>query len=144
MLPTVELPITSVLFIDGYHIDRSYYADPLKRCSHYQILEAANARSGMNHYRSHHINCVVLELALPDTSGFQVLADLIPFASRPNVAVIILTRISSHPPLALAKKWGAYDWFLKTHTSPADLDHAIRRAVALVALMPQEEYKMAS
>ncbi len=29
MLPINELPITSVLFIDGYGVDRSYYADQL-------------------------------------------------------------------------------------------------------------------
>jgi DNA-binding NarL/FixJ family response regulator len=146
MLPNTALPTLSVLFIDGYHRDRRYYADQLKHCSHFQILEAADAQSGLTHYRSQQIDCVVLELDLPDTSGFRVLTDLIPLPRRPNVAVIILTRISTHPSFALelAKKKGAYDCFLKTHTSPEDLDRAIRRAVALVELIPQEDYKIAS
>ncbi len=54
----------------------------------------------MNRYRFQKIDCVVLELDLPDTSGFQVFTDLIPIVSRP-----------------------------KTHTSHEDLDHAIRHAV---------------
>ena len=48
MLPNAELPTTSVLFIDGYDSDRTYYVDELKRCSPtYQILEAADGQSGL-------------------------------------------------------------------------------------------------
>ncbi len=37
------------------------------------------------------LNSVVLELSLPDHSGFQTLEELVPIACRPQVAVIILT-----------------------------------------------------
>lgn len=135
-----ELSTTSVLFIDGYDSDRTYYADQLKRYSlDYQILEATDGHSGLTRYRSHKIDCVVLELNLPDISGFQVLIDLIPLARRPNVAVIILTRLSSQPLWELAKKQGAYDCFLKKHTAHEDLDKAIQRAIALVGLIPKED-----
>ena len=140
MVQLHELPTTSVLFIDGYDSERTYYAEQLKRYSpDYQILEAADGQSGLARYRSQKIDCVVLELNLPDTSGFKVLMDLIPLAHRPNVAVVILTRVSSQPLWELAKKNGAYDCFLKKHTAHEDLDKAIQRAVALVGLLPKED-----
>jgi len=139
MSPTPELPTTSVLFIDGYNRDRTYYAEQLHRYSpDYQILEAADGQSGLTRYRSQTNDCVVLELDLPDMSGFQVLRDLIPLARRPNVAVIILTRRSSTPLWELAEENGAYACFLKEHMSPEDLDRAIQHAVAFVREMPKE------
>ena len=96
MLPTPELPTTSILFIDGHDADRTAYADHLKRCSpDYEILEAADGHSGLIRYRSRKIDCVILEIDLPDTSGFRVLVELVPVARRPTVAVIVLTRLSN-------------------------------------------------
>src|SRR6185295_58636 len=67
-----ERPTTGVLFIDGNKNQRSIWADQLKRCSpDYEIIEVDDGQSGLNHYRSRRIDCVVLELSLPDQSGFQ-------------------------------------------------------------------------
>ena len=140
MPPNADAPPTSVLLIDGHDRDRTYYADHLKRCSpNYQIYEAADRQSGLALYRSRRIDCVVHEIDLPDTSGFQLLGDLIPVATRPTVAVIVLTRLS-HPGLwELATKHGAYACFLKEHTSGDDLDKAIQRAMAFVGQIPKED-----
>jgi DNA-binding NarL/FixJ family response regulator len=129
----------SVLFIDGYDSERRYYAQRLKRSSDYQILEAADGQSGLARYRSQKIDCVVLEIDLPDMSGFQVLLDCIPTARKPDVAVIILTRLTSRPLWELAKQNGAYACFLKKHTSHEDLDRGIQRAVARVGVLPKED-----
>jgi CheY-like chemotaxis protein len=141
MSPNLERPTTSVLLIDGNDTERRFYANGLKNCSPDNlILEAADGQSGLNLYRrSHWIDCVVLELALPDRSGFEVLADLLPIPSSPKVAVIILTKIAHRELLELAKQKGACACFEKQHTSVNDLDKAILRAVALVGLMPKEE-----
>ena len=78
-----DIPITSVLLVDGSKNQRTYWADQLKRCSpDYQILEADDGQSGMEVYRSRRIDCVVLELSLPDQSGFQTLVNLVPIARR--------------------------------------------------------------
>jgi len=67
-------PLTSVLIIDGSKSQRSYWVDQLKRCSpNYEIVEASDGQSGLDLYRSQRIDCVVLELSLPDQSGFETL-----------------------------------------------------------------------
>jgi CheY-like chemotaxis protein len=140
MSPNLERPTTSVLLIDGNDTERRFYANGLKNCSPDNlILEAADGQSGLNLYRrSQWIDCVVLELALPDRSGLEVLADLLPIPSSPQVAVIILTKIAHRELLELAKQNGACACFEKQHTSVNDLAKAILRAVALVGLMPKE------
>jgi len=131
---------TSVLLIDGDDTDRASYVKGLRHSSpDYHILEATDARSGLALYRSQRIDCVVLELSLPDSSAFGVLVTLIPIVRRTNIAVIVLTRIADRGLWELAKKNGAYACYLKKHTSADDLERAIQRAIAFVGLLPKED-----
>ena len=140
MLQNSELLPTSVLLIDGFDADRRYFADQLKCCSQdYQIIEAADGQSGLDVYRSRRIDCVVLEIALPDRSGLEVLMTLVPRASKPRIAVIVLTQLAHRGLWDLARNNGAYVCFVKRHTTGEDLDRAIQRAVALVGQMPKED-----
>lgn len=140
MSPNRELPSTSVLFIDGNATDRYANAAALKRCSpDYHIIEATDGEAGLILYRSQRIDCVVLALELPDQSGFKVLVDLVPIASRPTVAVIVLTNRLQRGLQELARQNGAYACFVKRFMAGEDLDRAIQRAMAFVGLMPKEE-----
>jgi CheY-like chemotaxis protein len=140
MHPNSELPTTSVLFIDGSNSQRAYWTDQLRRCSpDYQIIEASDGQSGMDLFRSQRIDCVVLELGLPDQSGFQTLVELVPIASRPRIAVIVLTQLGYRSLWDLAKEQGAYACFHKHHTSGEDLNKAIQQAMAFVRQMPKED-----
>jgi len=131
---------TSVLIIDGSKNQRTYWADQLKRCSPgYVIVEASNGQLGLDLFRSRQIDCVVLELGLPDQSGFQTLVELVPIASRPQVAVIVLTHMPDRGISELATQHGAYACFVKRHTMGEDLDKAIKRAIAFVGQMPKED-----
>lgn len=140
MSPNRELPTTSVLLIDGNATDRYIYAAALKRCSpDYHILEATDGEAGVSLYRSRRVDCVVLALELPDQSGYKVLVDLAPIASRPNVAVIVLTNRLQQGLQELARQNGAYACFVKQFMSGDDLDRAIQRAMAFVGRMPKED-----
>ena len=140
MPPNPEPPGTSVLFIDGSQTQRAYWANQLKRCSlHYEIIEASDGQSGLDLYQSRRIDCVVLELSLPDQSGFQTLVDLVPIARRPHVAVVVLTLITQRGVWELAKQNGAYACLAKNCTSGQGLDKAIQRAVAFVGQLPKED-----
>jgi DNA-binding NarL/FixJ family response regulator len=141
MLLNSELLTTSVLFIDGNAADRTYFAEGLKRCSSdYQILEATDGESGLDLYRrSQRIDYVVLELDLPDRSGFAVLVDLVPLASKPNVAVIVLTNRLQRGLRDIALQNGAYACFVKQFMSGDDLDRAISRSIAFVGRMRKED-----
>jgi hypothetical protein len=81
----------------------------------------------------------VLSLELPDQSGYKVLVDLVPIVSRPNVAVIVLTKCLQRGLQELARQNGAYACFVKQFMSGEDLDRAIQRAIAFVGRMPKED-----
>jgi CheY-like chemotaxis protein len=140
VLPNADLPSTLVLLIDGSKKHRAHWAAQLKRCSpSYEILEAADGQSALDLYRSRPIDCVILELSLPDQSGFETLVELVPIASRPQVPIIVLTQITHRGVWELAKQQGAQACFHKQSTAAEDLDRAIQRAVALVRQMSKED-----
>lgn len=134
------VPTTSILLIDGSKNQRAYWADQLnQRSPDYEILEAADGESGLALYRTQPIDCVVLELSLPDQSGLQTLAELVPVARRPQVAVVILTLMTHRAVWEIARHNGAYVCLAKKFTSGTDLDNSIRRAIEFVRLMRSEE-----
>jgi len=135
-----EIPITSVLFIDGSKNQRAYWVNQLKSCSlRYEFLEATDGQSGLALCRSRRIDCVVLELSLPDQSGFQTLVDLVPITSGPHVAVVVLTLMTYSGLWELAKQYGAYTCLAKKCTTGEDLDKAIQRAVAFAGQIRKED-----
>jgi DNA-binding NarL/FixJ family response regulator len=140
MPQATDIPTTSVLLIDDSQNQRAYWTRELKRCfHHYEILEVADGESGLALCRSRRIDCVVLELSLPEESGFKTLMELVPIASRPHVAVVVLTHMT-HPAIwELATQNGAYVCLAKKVTTGEDLDKAIQRAIAFAGQMPKED-----
>jgi two-component system sporulation sensor kinase A len=140
MLATPASPTTSVLLLDSSANQRTYWADQLRRCSaDYEIIEAADGQSALDLFRSRRIDCVVSEIALADQSGFEVLMTLVPRASRPHVAVIMLTQVPYRGLWELAYKNGARGCLSKHHTTGEELDKTIQRAVAFVGQLPKED-----
>lgn len=120
----------SILFIDGHHEDRIAYALGLKACSSaYVIHEAADGKSALDLYGPS-IDCVILELALPDMSGFEVLFQLVPNPRRPGVAVVVLTRLNHLSLLEVATTNGAQKSLSKSQTTVGLLDKAILHAIS--------------
>jgi CheY-like chemotaxis protein len=123
-----------ILFVDGNDQDREYYIQRLKISSPgYVIFEAETGRRGIELYRSHSVDCVILELELPDMSGLEVLVKLVHSLRHPEVPVIILTRSNFLSLMELAILNGAY---VSLHKQIAAGDHperAILRAVAALS-----------
>jgi len=127
---------TTILLIDNDPQYRSYYAHRLHASSsNYDVVEAATGRSGLDLCARQPINCVVLEIDLPDMSGFEVLAKLVPRTYRPEIAVIVLTRLPNHFLLDLAIKNGAQAAFQKTVGSGDLLEQSILKAISGVKLL---------
>jgi DNA-binding NarL/FixJ family response regulator len=123
----------SILLIDGHDNERQYYAQRLQASSaDYEVVQAATGQSGLDICARQQIDCVILEIDLPDMSGFEVLAKLIPRARHPDIAVVILTGLLNYFLLELALKNGAQAALHKTMTCGDTLDIAILKAIATV------------
>jgi CheY-like chemotaxis protein len=130
----------SILFIEGEDRNRQYYAERLKAaCPDLRIYEAASGKTGLKLYDAHLIDCVILELGLPDMSGFEVLTKLVPVARAPEVPVIVLTHLSSLPLLQVARLNGAQTVLQKATASGDDLEKAVLKALATIQRDPKKD-----
>ena len=124
----------TVLLIDGDDQQRHHYVRHLEHSSQqYIVLEAKDGRSGLELYQEQPIDCVVLELALPDMSGFEVLARLVPLARHPEVAVVILTRLPAQFLEELALNNGAAAYLVKNRTAITVVKYVVLKAIATIA-----------
>ncbi|BCA53464.1 hypothetical protein W02_06040 [Nitrospira sp. KM1] len=130
----------SVLIIDGILNDREYYADRL--VPEYFLYMAGRGKAGLECFYAHRIDCVVLELDLPDMSGFEVLVELVPVARRPTVPVIVLTRLQNVMLTELAVKNGAQAGLHKAATSGDQLREAVFKAIAAVPYATKEQKEL--
>ncbi len=122
----------TILIIDDNHADLRYWSDIVKKFpSNYTVLEASDYKSGLAICRDRTVDCVLLDLDMPE-SGFRVLLELIPNRRNPEKAVVILTHLV-HPTLSeIAKENGAVAYLVKQRTPSEDLDTVIQRALRSV------------
>lgn len=124
----------TVLLIDDEPKDLQFWSSALRSCSaHYSVLEAASGQEGLELLRHQEVDCVILDLDLPSSSGFQFLLDLVPNRKQPEIAVLIFTRFQNPTLATILLENGAQAYLIKQQTSADALDKAIQKAVAAVA-----------
>jgi CheY-like chemotaxis protein len=131
-----------VLVLDPNKDDRRYWVKQLERSfQHYKVLEAEDGESGLAICQSERVDCVVMELHLPDISAFQVLMRLNPIVRRCLQTPVVALSYFILPSIAeAAKKLGAQSYLIKSQASPDDLDRAIQNAIAKVGTTSKEGF----
>jgi CheY-like chemotaxis protein len=133
----------TVLLIEDDPGDLEFWSSALKNCSsHYTVLEASSGQEGLELFRHQEVDCIVLDLDLSTSSGFQVLLDLVPDRCRPEIAVLILSRLSNPTLAKMALENGAQAFLIKQSTSADALDEAIKKAMTSVASALGEKPKV--
>jgi DNA-binding NarL/FixJ family response regulator len=96
------------------------------------VVPVATGLSGIALCKEDPPDCVVLELDLPDISGFEVLLRLVPRVYRPEIAVVVLTGNYSLDLLKAAITNGAQAALFKSMASGDILEKAVLKAMAKV------------
>jgi len=124
----------TVLLIEDDPEQLAFWSSALKNCSsYYSVLEAASGQEGLKLLSHQEVDCVVLDLDLSGSSGFQFLLDLVPDRNRPEIAVLIFTRLQNPTLANIALENGAQAYLIKQQTSADTLHEAIQKSVTAVA-----------
>jgi CheY-like chemotaxis protein len=122
-----------ILFIDDNKDECDYFIQRLQLDSpEFTVLHAESGQSGLARCKDTPIDCIVLEVDLPDMSGFEVLLKLVPRSWHPDNAVVVLTRLANTYLLQAAVTNGAQAAFYKPMTCGDMLTKAILKAMATV------------
>ncbi len=127
--------MTSCLVIDDDALVRRMTMDILSKhgCS---VREAATGRQGLDLFRAEPVDVVLLDLILPDVSGYELLPELVndPAACR----VIVVTAFSSLESVLQVLRLGASDYLPKPFTQEA-LVMSVERVLSMLTLEREKQ-----
>lgn len=127
-------PPLDVLVIENAAADRMMIRDVLK-ASGFAVEEAADAEQGLRLARSLAPECILLDHALPDARGFDILESL----RRPDgtlpCAAVVLTAAENASVATAAMKAGALDYLVRDRLNADTLRRAIGSAVRRFRLL---------
>ncbi len=93
----------------------------------YRRVPAYNGWQAKQALGKHHIDVVLLDLNLPDTTGLKLLEEI--RAERDDVEIIILTSHSELHNAVAAVKAGAFDFLAKSYENFQRIDEHVQRAL---------------
>jgi two-component sensor histidine kinase len=101
------------------------------------FVGVGGATEGLEACRRELPDCILLDYKLPDMTGLEFLALLCPenVSTMPEVAVVMLTGMSSENVAVKAMRAGAQDYLVKDRISAEGLGLAIRKATEKVSLI---------
>lgn len=111
----------SVLVVEDDSEVNALVGEYAKICG-YEYRSALTGRGGLEEARSRHPALVILDLMLPDVTGFDVCRELKSDADTRNIPVIMLTAMSGDDNKEKGRQCGAVDYL----TKPFDPDQLIR------------------
>ncbi|HLU67329.1 MAG TPA: sigma-54 dependent transcriptional regulator [Kofleriaceae bacterium] len=119
-----EAPPATVLVVDD---EESFHRTVAKYLSGYRRITAYTGWQAIEALSKHHIDLVLLDLNLPDTTGFHVLEQI--RRDRDDVEVIVCTAHSEIRNAVEAVKKGAFDFLVKSFENYQNLSEHLRRAL---------------
>jgi len=103
--------MSRVLIVDDIAAMREQYAYDLQRLGKHEVLEAAGGKAALDLLEDEPVDCMILDLEMPDLDGFQVLAEM--KRRQDRTPVIVYTGTGSYDRCVRAVKLGAYAFLAK-------------------------------
>ena len=126
--------VTTILLIDDNPDDLAMWSKALQTSTaHYSVLTATSGEGALDLLRHEQIDCVLLDLDLPEVSGFELLFRLVGDRKAPETPVVVLTRLWNPTLHQLTLENGAQAHLVKSRTSIQHLEKAIKQALAAVS-----------
>lgn len=132
----LDLMTLKILIIDDNEMDRLVY----RRCLSmhetrvFSIEEACSAQEGLVLYNNEQYDCVLLDYHLGNTTGIEILDQIVEHNPVTRPAIVMLTGFGTIDGAADAMKRGADDYIQKSTVSVESLGRAIANAVEKTAL----------
>jgi len=104
--------VTLILVVDDVPAMAEQYAYDLQRVGGYETITALGGRQALESLRDEPVDCVILDLEMPDVDGFDVLRELKERGS--DVPVIVYTGTGNYDRCVQAVKLGAYGFIDKS------------------------------
>lgn len=111
---------TTILIVEDEPGFRRTYSDLFKHYGH-SVLEAGDGREGLRMACSENPDLVLLDLVLPELSGYELLEKLRQDPKTKDLPVIIFSVLGEQTDIQKALDLGANDYIIKGFYSPGEV-----------------------
>lgn len=127
---------TSILVVDDDPFMRSTTEISL-RSRGFTILQAGNGQEGLDMFRVHSPDLLIVDLKMPVMNGLELLSRLSDVTGR--IPVLVISGEGGLDEALEALRRGAWDYLVKPIASPSVLMHAVDKALERAALIQENE-----
>jgi len=92
----------------------------------FEVVEAVDGEEGIRKAKEEGPDLILLDLILPGTDGFEVLATIKNNSSLSAIPVIILSNLGQKEDIEKGLKMGASDYLIKAHFTPREIIDKIK------------------
>ncbi|MDA0346756.1 MAG: response regulator [Verrucomicrobia bacterium] len=126
----------TVLIIEDSDADRLKYREFIGQPTAFnkRFLEEESGNAGLKRYAEESIDCILLDLHLPDMNGVEFLGLFKKQYGDNTCPIIMLTRQGSEADAVMALKSGAHDYLSKNGLTPEALNRSVENAIEKVNL----------
>jgi PAS domain S-box-containing protein len=103
----------------------------------YTIIETSLGKEGLNLWRHHKPDVVLLDYQLPDMNGLEFLVSLQTQQPQPPISIVMMTGVGSEAIAVQAIKTGAQDYLVKEYITPEGLKLALDATIKTVQIQTQ-------
>jgi PAS domain S-box-containing protein len=93
----------------------------------FTVLHVERLSTALNHLQSESFAAILLDLTLPDSSGFETIAKIQTYA--PHTPIVVLTGLNDEELAIKAVQEGAQDYLIKGQVDPRTLTRSLRYAI---------------
>jgi two-component system sensor histidine kinase/response regulator len=122
----------TVLIVDDNPELLQVFADGLPLAGDFTVFTASDGAKGLEAFYLHRPDCIVIDLRMPEMTGFQLMRTLRGDSGTAQTPLIILTALPQDQ-VEYASLAAGCDQFLAKPVVPRELAEAIRRALTISA-----------
>lgn len=95
----------------------------------YKVIEMKNGESGLQAIKQQKPNLVLLDILLPNMSGWDVLEKAKADSEVNKIPIILLTNLGEKEDVEKGLKLGAEDYIIKAHFTPSEILEKIKKCL---------------
>jgi DNA-binding response OmpR family regulator len=116
----------NIVLIEDDPFIKQMYSNKIEE-EHINVFTALNQDELKNALDKNHIDLILLDLILPNTSGFDILKWLKKETQFKDISVIVLSNLSSQADINQAFELGVVDYIVKSNYTPAEVMRTIQK-----------------
>jgi len=117
-----------ILIIEDERVLQKTLGDTLRK-ENYEVFSALDGEMGLKLLESQNFDLIILDLLLPQISGFEVLKRIKENEKTKNIPVIILTNFGSAENVDKALELGVTTYLVKTNYSLPEVVEKVKKSL---------------